>query len=266
MAWQVFISYAREDGPSLAHPLADALHRAGVEVWLDEQQIEPGQELTTQIIGALRDTRFGVPVLSRSYLRKEWTRRELATLIETHRSRIIPVLAPDLSMDEVKAFSPTLAEIVLLTFGSSPSGIRTLEETAEHIARVVRRGRTDRPRPVDGSDRLLQIRARHWIRPDRTVAAEVANVFVEIRSLKMVIEEAADLLVEICPDAPRLSAAHVPLEGGARYAWETALDEAAKRDPRTLAALLLVVRARAGIPMPETEACLATIEHEEPVT
>jgi hypothetical protein len=41
-SWDVFISHAREDKAAVAKPLAEALSRAGLRVWLDEQEISLG--------------------------------------------------------------------------------------------------------------------------------------------------------------------------------------------------------------------------------
>jgi hypothetical protein len=48
-SWDVFISHAREDKAAVAKPLAKALSRAGLRVWIDEHEISLGDSLTTKI-------------------------------------------------------------------------------------------------------------------------------------------------------------------------------------------------------------------------
>jgi hypothetical protein len=47
--WDVFISHASEDKHKVALPLADALRRAGVRVWLDQHELKLGDSLSEKI-------------------------------------------------------------------------------------------------------------------------------------------------------------------------------------------------------------------------
>ena len=91
----VFISHASEDKADVARPLAAALERRGLKVWLDQTELVVGRSLFGSIDDALRRCRFGVVVLSPSFFRKDWPRRELAALAALSdaegRDTILPV-------------------------------------------------------------------------------------------------------------------------------------------------------------------------------
>jgi len=78
--WDVFLSHASEDKQTIALPLAEALRRLGVRVWLDKFQIEIGDSLREKIDEGLANSRFGVVILSEAFLTKHWTGRELDAL------------------------------------------------------------------------------------------------------------------------------------------------------------------------------------------
>lgn len=87
--WDVFISYASEDKADAASPLAEALRRAGVRVWLDGFEIQIGDSIRAKIDEGLAHSRYGVAILSDAYFRKAWTGRELDALFE--RDVVLPV-------------------------------------------------------------------------------------------------------------------------------------------------------------------------------
>jgi hypothetical protein len=94
-SWDVFISHASEDKVVVALPLAEALQRAGFRVWLDRQELRLGDSLREKIDEGLANSRFGVVILSPSFLAKGWTRRELDGLFAVEdvagRKVILPV-------------------------------------------------------------------------------------------------------------------------------------------------------------------------------
>src|SRR5262245_4502913 len=80
MTWNVFISHASEDKIALAIPLAEALRRAGLSVWLDGQELRLGDSLREKIDEGLANSQFGVVILSPRFFAKEATRKELGGL------------------------------------------------------------------------------------------------------------------------------------------------------------------------------------------
>ncbi len=260
MPFDVFISYAREDGDSVARPLSSELEALGVTVWLDRYQCRPGDLLSSKIARAIQDSRFAVVVLSPRYLEKEWTRRELSQLIESHRGRLIPLLR-DLEVGALQDFSPTLANIIWIDVSrasltqASPDGERpvgiasgaSLQQVARRILELVGTG----PRTsIDGRTfdqaitTLGSITAKHRIDPlPFRLADELANVFDSEEAIKQVITDAASLIAEAGTSQRALPVAYIAWTSP-RMAWESALHEAAKVSPVALAAILLCARLR----------------------
>jgi hypothetical protein len=112
-AFDVFISHASEDKAEIARPLFEALTAKGVSVWFDEAVLVIGDSLRRKIDAGLTHRRFGVVILSPSFLAKEWPQRELdgLTARETASGEkaILPVWHK-LDKDRVMKYSPVLAD------------------------------------------------------------------------------------------------------------------------------------------------------------
>jgi len=111
-AWDFFISYASEDRELAANPLAKALTQRGFNVWLDHQVLSKTAKLEAEIQRGLSDCHYGIVIVSRRFLEKDWPMRELDTLlaIETMdgRYRVVPVIH-GLTEDALREKSPGLA-------------------------------------------------------------------------------------------------------------------------------------------------------------
>jgi hypothetical protein len=132
--WDVFISHASEDKDAVARPLRDALTRLGVTVWLDEAQMRIGHSLRRKIDDGIRSSRFGVVVLSEAFFRKGWTNHELDGLVTrtvAGEQSLLPIWH-DLTVKEVSAFSPSLADKVAMSTSQF-----SIDDIAEQIAEVV---------------------------------------------------------------------------------------------------------------------------------
>ena len=115
--WDVFISHANEDQVAVVDPLAELLRQAGVRVWVDAQELRLGDSLTGKINKGLASARYGVVVLSPSFLAKEWPKRELAALLSMeiqHGKRILPVLH-ELRFDDLLREYPLMADRVCVS-------------------------------------------------------------------------------------------------------------------------------------------------------
>lgn len=132
--WDVFISHASEDKDAVARPLRDALTRLGITVWLDEAQMRIGHSLRRKIDDGIRSSRFGVVILSEAFFRKGWTNHELDGLVTrtvAGEQSLLPIWH-DLGADQVRAFSPSLADKVAMTTDQF-----SIDEIAEQISEVV---------------------------------------------------------------------------------------------------------------------------------
>jgi hypothetical protein len=126
----VFICHASEDKEEFVRPLAEKLREMGLVVWYDEANIGLGQSLSGTIELGLSRSRFGVVVITPSFLKKTWspgsdesfTRKELEQLSALSRSgnaRILPVWR-GVTREQVLAASAALADA--LAYDASQGG------------------------------------------------------------------------------------------------------------------------------------------------
>src|SRR5262249_20831744 len=79
--WDAFISHASEDNESVVLPLVNILRKSGLTIWLDRTELRIGDSLLEKIDEGLAHSRSGIVILSRSFLSKGWTRKELNGLM-----------------------------------------------------------------------------------------------------------------------------------------------------------------------------------------
>lgn len=70
--YDVFISHASEDKDSFVRALAVELERYSIRVWYDEFTMKLGDGLSRSIDTGLQSCRYGVIVLSKHFLEKNW--------------------------------------------------------------------------------------------------------------------------------------------------------------------------------------------------
>jgi hypothetical protein len=93
--YQVFLSHSRDDRP-LVRKLIEQLRAAGITYWVDEEQINFGDQIIAKIEDGLRDSRYVVACLGEGYARSGWCRAEYGSILyrefsgETSR-RVIPL-------------------------------------------------------------------------------------------------------------------------------------------------------------------------------
>lgn len=113
-SYDVFVSYAGEDGDEVALPLAAALKARGFSVWIDKRELRPGMNVYKAIDDGLRACKFGVVVLSPAFFGKHWPEMELnalAALAATEgKTKILPVWHR-LEQTDMVRYSPLLAGV-----------------------------------------------------------------------------------------------------------------------------------------------------------
>ena len=102
--YDAFISHAVEDKIPVANELCAKLERAGLKIWYSGKELGVGDSIEKTIERGLNRSRYGIVILSPTYLAKNWTIREFYTLlakeIEEHKV-ILPVLY-NIGLDELK--------------------------------------------------------------------------------------------------------------------------------------------------------------------
>lgn len=109
--WDVFLSYASEDRDAFASDLAQRLRSAGLKIWFDQFQMAVGDVLHSSVNAGIAKSRYGVVLLSPSYLGKKWPMNELNALSarEADGMSILPVWH-GVSLATIRATVPLLAD------------------------------------------------------------------------------------------------------------------------------------------------------------
>jgi hypothetical protein len=79
--WDVFISYASEDRSTFVEPLVQMLTEFGVQPWWDQFELKVGDSLSRSIDQGLSSSKFGLIVVSPSFLTKRWPEFEYRGLV-----------------------------------------------------------------------------------------------------------------------------------------------------------------------------------------
>jgi len=111
--YDVFISHAVEDKIPLANELAARLEQHGLKVWYSSQALRIGSSITQTVHEGLDNSRFGIVILSKTYLSKSWTLREFFELLSRHREGtkvILPVLL-DVTPKDLAEKDLTMADL-----------------------------------------------------------------------------------------------------------------------------------------------------------
>lgn len=132
--YDVFISHASEDKDDVVRPLANALKEKDIRVWYDEFELKIGDSLRRKIDQGLSKSRFGIVVISRSFINKGWTNYELDGLMTktiSGQQTLLPIWH-NITKQEVIDYSPSLADKV-----ARNTSQETVEEIAEEIAEMI---------------------------------------------------------------------------------------------------------------------------------
>jgi hypothetical protein len=95
---RVFLSHTSKDKPKVRQ-VANHFRNAGVQYWLDEAEIKPGESLITKIGQALKASQYVAAFLSVESIRSSWVETELNIAmtqeIAGRRVRVIPIRLDD---------------------------------------------------------------------------------------------------------------------------------------------------------------------------
>jgi TIR domain-containing protein/iSTAND domain-containing protein len=107
--FDVFLSYAHSDHDFVVE-LARSLGRAGFRVWLDEEQMLPGEPIKDSLTRALEAAQHAVFVVTDAWLDRVWTGWELESFLQDRSEgrRVIPVLRIP---RDVKRIGPYLSRL-----------------------------------------------------------------------------------------------------------------------------------------------------------
>ena len=135
MSWDVFVSHASEDKDDFVRPLVQGLTARGLKVWFDEFTLTVGDSLRRSIDRGLASSRFGIVVISRNFLRKEWPQKELDGLVarEIDSRKIILPVWHNIDAATIRSYSPLLADRL------ATSSDKGLDSVIEELIKAIRR-------------------------------------------------------------------------------------------------------------------------------
>lgn len=147
-----FMSHATEDKSEYARPLSEALMAKGVEVWLDEWEMGPGDSLIQKIFSeGLSQADAVVIILSATSIAKPWVRKELS--VSTVKNienavRLIPVRVDDSQVPEV------LRDLIWIDWYKEGSAEAVAQRIADRLFGVSRKPSVGLPPPHLSSPRF----------------------------------------------------------------------------------------------------------------
>ena len=133
--YDVFISHASEDKEEVVRPLANALKDKSLNVWYDEFELKIGDSLRQKIDKGVANSKFGIVILSKNFIKKGWTNYELDGLITrsiSNQQLLLPIWH-NITKQEVIDYSPSIADKV-----ARSTSTNTIEEIAEEIAEIIK--------------------------------------------------------------------------------------------------------------------------------
>jgi len=112
--WDTFICHASEDKEAFVLALAQGLQKEGFKIWVDEWCLDVGDSISQSIEEGLRNSRYGIVVLSQAFFMKAWPKKELSALLakESTTARVILPVLYQLSFADVYTNAPLLADRV----------------------------------------------------------------------------------------------------------------------------------------------------------
>ena len=130
-SYDVFVSHASEDKDDFVRDFVKCLQQNGLKVWYDEFTLRVGDSLRRSIDNGLKNSRYGIVVLSEAFFNREWPQRELDGLFarEINGEKVILPIWHKISKNEVMKFSPIIADMLALNTSSF-----TIEEIAKEIS------------------------------------------------------------------------------------------------------------------------------------
>ncbi|XP_028763070.1 TMV resistance protein N-like [Neltuma alba] len=84
--FDVFLSFRGEDTrKSFTTHLYYALKQAGIEVFMDEEGIERGENISSSLLGAIENSRISIIIFSKNYAGSSWCLQELEKIMECYK-------------------------------------------------------------------------------------------------------------------------------------------------------------------------------------
>lgn len=133
MTKQIFISYARKDA-RFAGELAEALRDSGIKVWLDADQLIPGQDFFLEIRKAVAESDLLIVIFSKVATASNWIAREAELAVQAG----IPVAPVILESSAALELPASIRSIQYADLSNVPETER-IHQLVEQILRILPR-------------------------------------------------------------------------------------------------------------------------------
>ncbi|KAF8019149.1 hypothetical protein BT93_H3895 [Corymbia citriodora subsp. variegata] len=119
--YQVFLSFRGPDTRrGIANSLYHALVDAGIRVFMDDEELRPGERISGNLLLAIDDSKLYIPIFSPNYAWSHWCLRELAKMVENiskskeegNEKVILPIFY-NVRPDDVKLKTPLYCDAIL---------------------------------------------------------------------------------------------------------------------------------------------------------
>lgn len=128
MKKDIMISYAREDFSTVVKPLLFEMDKACISYWLDNEQISPGESITSKVNEGLKKSKYVVVIMSRTFLLKNWPQKELWAALNIEATtgdlKVIPIfVGSDADIQYFLSELPLLNDKLYLIWDGSPKTV-----------------------------------------------------------------------------------------------------------------------------------------------
>lgn len=134
------MSSAAGEGAEVARALAGTLKERHLNVWLDEDQLRPGDNIPDRMAEGIGQSKYGVVILTPDTFEAGWAKREMEALLkrEAQGQIIVVPIKHGVTEKDIAQFAPPLLNKVTLDTATEP-----LDTIAEKLADLVERPRDD---------------------------------------------------------------------------------------------------------------------------
>lgn len=194
-----FICHASEDKKNYVYPISEGLNKNDIKTWIDEGEIDYGDNIILKIQEGINNSKFALIVISQIWLKKNWPLHELSNLlyreIRKGETKVIPLVIGDMNMVldklplleakycmEFKSIEESINELTdFINRKKSNSGIKKLNDFNDlfmHIEEVSKLENENKEINFEDYSEVF----RNIIKVDNTVIPE-SNVFNYITSI-----------------------------------------------------------------------------------
>lgn len=144
MGYKVFISHSTQD-QGLVISLANLLSKFGVEVFVAEWYLSPGERLDTKVFGQIEKSDCVVVLLTRNGMRSNWVQQEIGYSLKNPNRPLIPVVEKGIDPRELAAlqlrdyveYDPNQYQQALMKLSTYVRSLKLKKEEQEKALLVV---------------------------------------------------------------------------------------------------------------------------------